>query len=800
MMLTPADLSKSLPQVDGKLSLRGLGASARVYRDAWGIPHVQAASELDAFFAQGFVTAQDRLWQMEYDRRRGSGRWAEAVGKSGLEQDLTMRRFRLEASARADYQAVNDDTRAMLDAYARGVNAWIDTAAASDSLPVEYAITGLAPEPWQPWDGLVAFKVRHILMGVFESKVWRAQLVRRLGPEKAAALAPGYQPGQLQILPPGTPYAAALNDGLVDDGLAEVSRGVAALNYLAETDSGSNSWALSGRRTATGKPLLAGDSHRALDTPNVYCQSHIACPDFDVVGLALPGVPGFPHFGHNDRVAWCITHTSADYQDLYIERFKADDPQYYRHRGQWLRAEVFQETVQVRGGDPVNLSVRVTRHGPVISGGPDERADNTAGIAFRYTATDGAKPWPEVIPVMLRAEDSYQLADSMQGWVDPCNNFLFADVDGNIGYLCRGEIPQRSMQNARLPVPGWTGEHGWKGNIPFAELPRSINPAEDYIVTANNKPVGDDYPYYISTEFTPGFRAERVTKGLLALENPTAADMAKVHAERISIPARAYVDCLRANRERLQELTAADPLTAQALEKLLAWSGSMDADRVEPTIYSAVRDALLYRLFSYHLGEELTGQAWNPANRGVGVFLGRVKTLLTAHLPENDRRLLPEGETWPSALAAALGQGVAALREKLGDAMEQWRWDAVHQARPRHTLSGAFPELAGLLDPPAIPMAGDGDTPLAGAYSPAELATVGGLSVARYVFDLADWENSQWAIPLGASGHPASPHYHDQSDAWRQVQMVPMEYNWEGIIARSRSQQILEPDSALQPE
>ena len=391
---------------------------------------------------------------------------------------------------------------------------------------------------------------------------------------------------------------------------------------------------------------------------------------------------------------------------------------------------------------------------------------------------------------MLGAQDANELADSMQGWVDPCNNFLFADVEGNIGYLCRGEMPQRSMRNARLPVPGWTGEHEWQGDIPFAELPRSVNPPEGYIATANNKPVGDDYPYYISSEFTPGFRAERVTEGLLALERPTVKDMAAVHNERISIPALAYINYLQQHRE---ELAVSNSLASQALAQLLAWPGSMDADGVAPTIYSALRDALIHRLFHHHLGEELAAEAWNPANRGTAMFLARFKTLLAAHLPANDRSLLPVGETWPSMLSAALAEGVATLREKLGADPAEWRWDKLHQARPRHTLSDALPQLAALLDPPAIPMAGDGDTPLAGAYSPADMATVGGLSVARYAFDLADWDNSLWAIPLGASGHPGSPHYHDQSEVWRQVQMVPMEYGWEGIIARCETQQTLEP-------
>ena len=795
-MLTQANLSSHLPRTTGKVHLRGLSAAAEVYRDGWGIPHARTSSEIDAFFVQGFITAQDRLWQMEFDRRRGSGRWAEVVGESALEQDTLMRRFRLVDSARADYEAVSARTRQLMDAYAAGVNAWVATADDEYALPIEYAITGLNPEPWQPWDGLVVFKVRHILMGVFESKIWRAKLVKALGAEKAALLSPGYQPGQFQILPPGSQY-----EGELDDYLSEMMAGAQALNYLNETDSGSNSWVLSGERTATGKPLLAGDSHRALDTPNVYYQSHVACPEWDVIGLAIPGVPGFPHFGHNDRVAWCITHLSADYQDLYIERFGGQGSSSHRlpdnraegisrfnaaSGSQWQSSNPREETIKVKGGADHHMTTWATRHGPVIAGGPP----SGYGIAFKYTATDGPKPWPDVIPTMLRAKDGHELADSMRGWVDPCNNFLFADVEGNIGYLSRGEVPVRSLRNARLPVPGWTSDHEWEGNIPFNEMPRSINPPEGYFVTANNKPVGDDYPHYISSEFTPGFRAERVTRALLALEKPTAADMAWVHSERFSIPARAFVEYLRDNRS---EIKTEGVHGALALEKLLAWDCRMDADGVAPTIYSAFRDALLRRIYVHNLGEELTEEAWHPANRGTGAFMARLRTQLIYMFPEDDRRLLPPGETWPSIMSGAVAEGVANLRAALGDGVDRWRWDILHQARPQHTLSGAFPGMADMLDPPPIPMSGDGDTPLAGAYSPADPATVGGLSVARYAYDLADWDNSMWAIPLGASGNPGSPHYHDQSETWRRVEMIPMEYGWEGIKARSQSHQTLEP-------
>ena len=774
IMINAQDLKQAMPKIDGTVRLNGLDAPVEVYRDKFGIPHVRASCERDAFFAQGFVTAQDRLWHMEYDRRRGAGRWAEVVGVSALEQDKLMRRFCLEASARGDYQAVEDHTRMMLDAYASGVNAFIDS---TTSLPVEYRITGLQPEPWQPWDGLIVYKVRHILMGVFESKLWRARMVSKLGPERASKLSPGYQPGQLLILPPGEVYS-----GPLEDGLEELSRGAAALNYLNENDGGSNSWAISGVRTASGKPLLAGDSHRALDTPNVYYQNHLACPEFDVTGLSFPGLPGFPHFGHNNWVAWCVTHTGADYQDLYIERFKPDDPQYYLYQGQWRRAKVHHQTIKVKDSDDVDLDVWVTHHGPLISGSSQQGT----GLTFKYTATEAPSTWPDILWQMLRARDADQMVEAMRNWVDPCNNFLLADTHGNSGYLCRGRIPIRSMANAWLPVPGWTGDHEWQGQIPFDEMPRSLNPDAGYVATANNRPVGHNYPYHIAIDFASEFRAKRVTEGLLSLERPQASDMSKIHSQRVSIPALTYIELLR----RVEPL---DEMSARAKNKLLGWAGSMDAGRVEPTIYSACRDALLKEILERNLGPELFQEAWNPAGRGSGAFGNRLKARIVVMISEDDLSLLPLGEGWPSMLGRALSKGVADLQKRLGDDMEEWRWEQIHLARPRHNLSLAYPELSGLLDPPAIPASGDGDTPLAGGYSIAEPATMTSMSVARYAYDLADWDNSLWVVPLGSSGHPGSKHYHDQSETWRQVQMLPMLYSWDRIIAESETQQRLEP-------
>ncbi len=785
------ELTAAIPRLSGTLRFKGLKDKVEVYRDNLGIPYVRAESEQDAFFAQGFVTAQDRLWHMEYDRLRGCGRWAEAVGDGALEQDKLMRRFRLAASAKADYAAMDGHTRMVFDAYAAGVNAFMD---GPDPLPAEYAIAGIEPEPWQPWHSLVVYKVRHILMGVFESKLWRARMVRDMGPEAAGQLFPGYEPGHLLILPPG-----ATAGGALDTGLKELAEGAAALNHLSEMDAGSNSWVVAGEPagepgsagcgTATGKPILAGDSHRGLDTPNAYYQNRIACPEFDVIGLSFPGVPAFPHFGHNPWVCWSVTHTAADYQDLYIEQLRDGETPQYLYQGEWRDAEACDETVRSNSGREESVRVVVTNHGPIISGNPEQGS----GLALKYTATESASDWTAILWKMLRARNVEELSESQRGWVDPCNNFLMADVEGNIGYLCRGRIPIRSRVNGWLPVPGWTGEHEWQGDIPFEELPKSINPPEGYIATANNKPVGDDYPHYIAVDFTPEFRVKGVTQGLKSLTQPAAPDMAKVHAWRVSQPAQAYLAIM-------PSVEPQDALSAIARERLLAWDGSMDAHRVEPTIYSAMRDALLKEMFERNLPPDLADSAWHPADRGLGSFGNRFKARMAEMLRHDDRSLLissrpglVEEDTWPAAIARALAQGAANLKERLGGDPDGWAWSRLHRAVPRHTLSAAHPELDGLLDPPAIPHSGDGDTPLQGGYSPATFATVTSLSVARYAYDTANWDDSLWVVPLGSSGHPGSPHYHDQSETWRQVEMVPMRWDWPAIIADSETTQILEP-------
>ncbi len=787
-------LASAVPDAASELTLRGANDRITIIRDRYGIPHVRAASVGDAFFGQGFATAQDRLWHMDVDRARAYGRWAELVGAAGVEHDAAMRRFQIAASVERDWRALSAETRAMFKSYAAGVNAFIESAAA---LPAEYALIGARAERWDAKDSLAVFKVRHIMMGVFEGKLWRARLVNEFGAERAARLFRGYQPGQLVIAPPGDEFS-----GDFLDGADEFERGAAAIEWMKDdADAGSNNWALHGSRTASGKPLVAGDPHRGLDTPNVYYQNQIACPEFDVIGLSFPGVPGFPHFGHNADVAWCVTHAGADYQDVYVEKLResAGGGVEYLYKDEWKAGEVRRETIAVKGGESVETVVRVTEHGPVIA----ESADGAKGLAFKYTATAAPNLGFECVRRMLYAQDADALDESMRDWVDPCNNFVFADIHGDIGYLNRGQVPIRPMANAWLPVPGWTGENEWRGMIPFEELARIRNPRDSIIVTANNRIVNDDYPHYIALDFAPDYRAQRIFDRLHELDKATVEDMAAIHADTVSIPAQVYARFIAGMD------APADDWAAVCRDILLGWDGDMSRDLAAPTVYSALRAELQGIVYSGILGG-LYEDAMSASGRGAPGHMRQMASLIASDLWSGRASLTSaDGEKpdWAALIAHVMEQPLVFenIRRKLGADPSAWTWGKVHRTKPEHPLSALFPDAAHLLNPPSFAVSGDGDTPQAGSYGAPQLYggdnpedapgpfTVSGTSVARYVWDTADWDNSRWIVPLGASGHPGSPHYADQARIWADVELIAATYSWDKLEADAETVQTIIP-------
>jgi penicillin amidase len=538
---------------------------------------------------------------------------------------------------------------------------------------------------------------------------------------------------------------------------------------------------------------VAGDSHRGLDTPSVYYQIHLTCPTFRVSGYALPGVPGAPHFSHTEYVAWGMTHGYGDYQDLFIEQFRTHNGRLeYLYQDTWRPADVSEEVLRVRHGTAEALRTVATQHGPIIAGNP---AHGT-GLAFCHTGTQRGTPWLDSVYRLLLARSADEAEDALQEWTEPVNNFVYADVHGEFGYRYRGRLPLRPMANAWRPVPGWTGTYDWQGQIPFEAMPHLRNPPPGYVVTCNNGVTTADYPYYINTYFAADYRARRITHRLLELAPGTATvdDMAAVHADRLSIPAQAFLTVLK-------QTHLSDPAVLAARDLLLQWSGSMDKPSVAATLYAAARAYLYQDLVTAALGR-FAGEALGTAagtGRGASTHASQIYTRAVSAMERGDTSPLPPGQTWSGLIASALQRAVTELRACLGEDMHTWTWGRVHHTRPRHPLSRLFPNVAALLDPPTVAAGGDGDTPQQGGYSSVERFVLTSVSVNRYIHDPSDWRRSRWIVPLGASGHPGSRHYADQAELWADVQTIPQLWDWEEIHTTAETRQQLLPGGAQQP-
>ena len=763
MKINENDLRSALPELTTTIRLLELGAAVEVYRDRWGIPHIRAENEADLFFAQGFATAQDRLWHMDFDRHQALGRWSEFAGAIGIERDRLLRAAGMGRTAKLDYQLSSPAAKSMVDAYTAGVNAFLDT---TRTLPIEYKLLDARPERWENWHCLAVYKMRNTLLGTFEPKLFMTRLAIALGGERAANLIKGYPAGHLLTVPPGAVY-----EGPPLDGLEELTRAAEEVNWLNETEFGSNAWSISGERTASGLPLVAGDSHRALDTPSVYYQVHLSCPEFSVIGHSVPGMPGALHFCHNEHVAWGMTYGSADTQDLFIEQFReGDDGREYLFKDEWREAEVLNETIEVRGGDLVELEVTITHHGPVIAGDPT----TGVGVAISDPGLIDGSRWVDAALDAMKSRSIAELHEAFRHWTDRVNNYAVADVGGNFGYIHAGKIPIRGEANGWRAVPGWTGEYEWNGYIPHDELPKAINPETGYAVTCNQRVAGHDYPYYVGLCFTPEHRARRVQAGILGLESGSATvdDMARIHADRISEPARIFT-------RALIEIEPLDADSEAALALMREWDYRMDRDLAQPFIYAKTRAHVVRRVVEHLLGDFASEVLSEAA--GSATVLRQIVEQMTQGLERGDTSITPDGGDWEELLARGLSDAVRELKDSLGEDMSQWRWGRLHRTAPRHPLSEVFPEAAEHLNPRSVETHGDGDTPLAGGYGLQDEFVATSMSVNRYIHDPSDWTKSRWIVPLGASGHPGSAHYADQAEAWANVEYIPQLWDWEEI-------------------
>lgn len=740
-------LRTSLPQLDGERVLADLDAPVTVARDAHGIPHIRAETMADAHRALGFLHAQDRLFQMEATRRIGRGRLAEVAGSSVAGLDRRMRTFGLARLAEGDAETMPAETRALFQAYADGVNAFLATR--SGALPPEFLAFPDAPAPWTVADSLLWLK----LMGLRLTADWSAELER-------AAVAPGLSERQLRELYPELPgpisYAGLPSARAVDH--------ARAMAGAVEPGAGSNLWGFSGTRTETGAPVLASDPHLGFTIPNVWYLVRIETPDGVLAGASAPGFPLLV-LGHNGQVAWALTNGYGDTADVFVEQVDPADPTSYLTPDGSAAFETRQEQIAVRFGETEQLTIRETRHGPVISDAPGQ--DGTPPLAedkVLALAHTGLMPGDRTATALLGAQRAGTVGEAiaalriMQG---PQQNIAVADTGGGLGMVAAGKVPLRNAPTEALPVPGWTGEHDWQGFVPYAELPRVVDPPSGEVMNANNRIVGPDYPYDMGHGFASPLRAEAIAAAMAARDPQTVESSLAIQTNVTSVAAQrllALVDWQAIGDALPSDLTGA----------MQSWDGVMSQDRPEPLVYYAFLYSLVHGLYADELGARFEHLKSDE--------VGRVLFTLTEAPHWCDDQATPATEDCNAAIEAAFASAHALLQERYGEDWRDWRWGEAHQARFRHMLFGFVPGLRDLFDR-AVPHDGGRNTPNAGYVSLDEATLFRQVHGAGYraVYDLADLDRSRFIQAVGQSGNIFSRHYADLLPLWAKGETVTLE-------------------------
>jgi penicillin amidase len=802
---------RPFPTASGEIVIEGLDAEVQIVRDEYGVPHIYATSAHDLFFAQGYVHAQDRFWQMDTWRHIGTGQLASMFGSEQVETDAFLRTMGWEELAADQYQKATSEGREALDGYAAGVNAYIGDRSPAE-LGFEYSVLELVnhdytPEPWTVVDSIVWGKVMAWdLRGNMDSEIARALLLDDFTTEEVSLLYPAYPEDHPVIVGNSEPRVsgAGLNPTPVN-ALQTIGN---TLYNIALADGvtggggvgiGSNSWVISPQRSGTGSAILANDPHLGIRMPSIWYQASLHCAPktdecpLDVTGFSFAGMPGII-IGHNDQIAWGFTNLGPDVMDLYIERVNPNNQFQYEVNGQWVDMEVRTETIIVAGGDPEEVTVRATRHGPIISDDYEILEDFTDdsgmplpddyAVALRWTALDESPAIVDAALGLNLAQNFEQFRDALRLFEVPAQNIIYADVDGNIGYQAPGKIPIREKWDGRLPVSGWTDEYEWAGYIPFDELPSVLNPPEGYIATANNPVVDDSYPHLITTDWNYGDRAYRIVE---MIEADTVIDLDDVAAMQF--------DSHNRHAGRLVpwlldvNLSGEDATAVRAQELLAEWDLSNDVDSAGAAVFEAVWSNLLRLTFHDDLLEDLWpagGSRWSLAVEGILAF---------PNLRFWDDRATAEVETRDDILKAAFLAGVAGVEDLLGGSPDDWEWGALHGAVFRNETLGesGVGLIEGRFNRGPYPVGGGTDIVNAVGYYADEGYEVTWVPSMRMIVDLGDLENSVAIHTTGQSGHAYSSHYQDMLEPWASGAYLPMLWDRESVQAGADGTLILFP-------
>ncbi len=756
----PVRANKALAKTVGTLTVPGLRKEVRVLRDEWGIAHIYADTQDDLFFAQGFVAAQDRLWQMDLWRRVGEGKLAEVLGPAAIARDRFARLLRYRGDMKAEYESYAPDAKQIIEAFVRGINAYIELN--EDRLPIEFQLAGFKPEPWTP-EVCLTRMAGYVMTRNASNEILRARLVREFGTEFVDEWIET-DPKQKVQVPQGLDL-----EGLDAKILSAATLAGNPINF--NPNDGSNNWVIDGTMSATGKPLLANDPHRSIALPSLRYLVHLVGPGWNVIGAGEPTLPGVAA-GHNDRVAFGFTIVGIDQQDIYVEEVNPDNPNEYKYRGKWERMRVERETIRVKGEQrPREIELKFTVHGPVIH---EDKTRNRA-YALKWVGSEPGTAGYLASLSLNRARNWDEFQKALERWKVPSENLIYADVDGNIGWAAAGMTPIRQGWHGLMPVPGAEGRYEWQGYLPMSKLPQVYNPSKHFIATANHNILPPDYGFELGYEWTAPFRFLRISEYLTGTARKfTVSDFERLQHDELSLPAREL-------KEVLKEIPSVPTDLRPYYDLLAGWDCVMSKDSAAAALYQFTIGKLPAAIFRKHLPEK----AWP-------LVAGRIS------LRKTFDALKAPSERWfgsdPRAgrdrvLLGVLREASTDARGRLGPDIRAWKWGTLHTVSFTHSLAMDEAQKK-LFNLAPVPRGGDGNT--VNNTSGPNFKQNHGASF-REILDLSDWDRSMATSVPGQSGQPGSPHYSDLLPLWANGKYFPLLYSKKKVESGARQTLILKP-------
>ena len=742
--------SKSkLPKIEGSIKVKGLTNEVEIIRDKWGIPHIYASNLKDVLFAQGFVHAQDRLWQIELNRRAARGTLSEFIGKDALDADRLSRTLGFERVGRQDWDLFDNDQHEILKAYCHGVNAWMNNK--HFKKPLEFSLLKLDPKPFEPIDivSISRLLTSQMTWGWYDELV-RAKLIEAIGQDAAAELDCTYL-NKAITLPNGIEFNQIKLDSKMKDGG----------NYTPNF-SGSNAWTISGNNTTTGKPFLCNDPHLVVKNPNIWYEIHLDCPELKVTGVSIPGAP-MVQIGHNENIGWGITLSFTDLEDLFIEKFTDASMSHHYYKNEKHATEIIEEKISIKGETKPHIErIYKTKHGVVISeilGCPDRKL---ALQSMSYQPSKALWGWFE----LNHAKNYEDFSNAIKYWSAPGLNIVYADIAGNIGYYNSGKVSVKTKEQASIPMLGDNGKNDWDQFIPFNEMPHVLNPKNGYVVTCNNKIEPDDFPHYLGDIYMNGYRAERLENMILQKQGKLGIlDFVKMQTD---------VECLPGIElaKHFEGITFEKDNLENARKILVNWNGVLDKQSIGGTIYKVVKNHTVNLLLEKIIDDkslikEVLGEGFDPTFSPSNPFVGHNTSSLLHLLNKNERSIvLNQYGGKDQLLTDGFTSAIKWLESNLGVDSKNWKWSSLHQMEIPHALSVKKP-MDKIFNLGPYPIGGDTDTPL--QTYPEKIGQYDGEIVTasyRQIIDFSDFDNSISITPVGQSGNLASPYYGDQTEDW----------------------------------